>query len=143
MFWGNHLNLLSISSTCISSVPLTLKGSQCKLIQETVMNTLIGDPPTYVASFGNSDVNSVGDWVKILNTRPVNEVGCHYECPNCQQLYFSCLAFILWCFFVLQAVQGEGECQNMRLGLHIEILFAYFGFLAKPQPKVRAFQFTV
>lgn len=58
----------------ISSVPLTLKGSQCKLIQETVLNTLLGDPPTYVASFGNSDVNSVGDWVKILNTRPVNEV---------------------------------------------------------------------
>ena len=24
----------------------------------------------------------------------------------------------------------------MRLGLHIEILFAHFGFLAKPQPRV-------
>ena len=58
----------------ISSVPLTLKGSECKLIQERALNTLLGDPPTYVASFGNSDVNSVGDWVKILNTRPVNEV---------------------------------------------------------------------
>ena len=57
----------------ISSLPLTLKGSQCKLIQET----LIGDPPTYVASFGNSDVNSVGHWVKILNTRPANDVKRH------------------------------------------------------------------
>ncbi|KAJ7370570.1 Tectonic-1 [Desmophyllum pertusum] len=92
---------------CTISVPLTLKGSQCKLIQETVLNTLLGDPPSYVASFGNSDVNSVGDWVKILNTRPVNEAG-----------------------------QGEGECRNMRLGLHIEILFANFGFLAKPQPRI-------
>ena len=33
-----------------------------------------GDLPTYVASFGNSDVNSVGDWVKILNSKPANEV---------------------------------------------------------------------
>lgn len=56
---------------------------------------------------------------------------------------FSCLGLISWCFFILQAVQGEGECQNMRLGLHIEILFANFGFLAKPQPRVRSFQFTV
>jgi len=72
-----------------------------------VLNALIGDPPTHVASFGNSDVNSVGDWVRILNTRPVNE-----------------------------PVQGEGECQNMILGLHIEILFANFGFLAKPQPRI-------
>jgi len=74
----NSRQTLLISFVClrrfISSVPLTLKGSQCRLIQETVLNTLIGDPPTYVASFGNSDVNSVGDWVKILNTRPVNEV---------------------------------------------------------------------
>ena len=58
----------------ICSVPLTLTGSQCKLIQDTVLNALIGDPPTHVASFGNSDVNSVGDWVRILNTRPVSEV---------------------------------------------------------------------
>ena len=68
------LNTFVYLRRCISSVPLTLKGSQCKLIQETVLNTLIGDPPTYVASFGNSDVNSVGDWLMILNTRPVNEV---------------------------------------------------------------------
>ena len=64
------------------SVPLALKGSQCKLIQDTVFDTLLGDQPTYVASFGNSDVNSVGDWVKILNTRPANEVKLIVTC-NC------------------------------------------------------------
>lgn len=60
--------------TCfISSIP---QGSQlqCKLLQETVYNTLLRDQPTYVASFGNSDVNIVGDWVKILNTKPSDEV---------------------------------------------------------------------
>ncbi|PFX24477.1 Tectonic-3 [Stylophora pistillata] len=80
---------------------------QCKLLQETAYNTLLGDQPTHVASFGNSDVNSVGDWVEILNTRPSDE-----------------------------PVQGDSECRNMRLGLHIEVLFANFGFLAKPQPRV-------
>lgn len=64
--------LLSVCFIC--SVPLALKGSQCKLIQDTVLNTLLGDQPDYVASFGNSDVNSVGDWVKIINNRPANEV---------------------------------------------------------------------
>lgn len=60
--------------TCFtSSIP---QGSQlqCKLLQETVYHTLLRDQPTYVASFGNSDVNSVGDWVKILNTKPSDEV---------------------------------------------------------------------
>ncbi|KAM7426036.1 Tectonic-1 [Porites harrisoni] len=66
-----------------------------------------GDLPTYVASFGNSDVNSVGDWVKILNSKPANE-----------------------------AEEGNGGCRNMILGLHIEVLFANFGFLANPQPKI-------
>lgn len=92
---------------CTISVPLDLRGSQCKLIQDTALNALLGDQPTYVASFGNSDVNSVGDWVKVLNTRPANEAG-----------------------------QGDAQCRNMRLGLHIEVLFANFGFLAKPQPKI-------
>ncbi|XP_068725456.1 tectonic-3-like [Montipora capricornis] len=92
---------------CTISLPLDLRVSQCQLIQEVAFNTILGDQPTYVASFGNSDVNSVGDWVKILNSRPANE-----------------------------AVQGKRQCRNMRLGLHIEVLFAYFGFLAKPQPRI-------
>ena len=57
------------------SIPQTVTALQCQLIQETVLNTLLGDQPDYVASFGNSDVNRVGDWVKILNTKPANEVG--------------------------------------------------------------------
>ena len=58
----------------IRSLPLNLRESQCKELQKTAFNSLLGDQPTHVASFGNSDVNSVGDWVKILNTEPANEV---------------------------------------------------------------------
>ena len=61
-------------SSFLSSFPQTLDGSQCKKLQEIVLNIMSGDLPTYVASFGNSDVNSVGDWVKILNSKPANEV---------------------------------------------------------------------
>ena len=53
---------------------MKLEGSACKLIQDTALNSLLADPPTYVATFGNSDVNNVDDWVRILNSRPNNEV---------------------------------------------------------------------
>lgn len=90
------------------TISVALKESKCTLIQERVLNTLLGDPPTHVASFGNSAVNNVGDWVKILNVeKPANE-----------------------------AREVDGECRNMILGLHIEVLFANFGFLANPQPRI-------
>lgn len=92
---------------CTISLQLNLRESQCRELQKTVFNTLLGDQPTHVASFGNSDVNNVGDWVKILNIEPGNE-----------------------------ARQINGQCQDMRLGLHIEVLFANFGFLANPQPRI-------
>ncbi|CAH3171293.1 unnamed protein product [Porites lobata] len=98
---------VDIRTGCSISFPQTLDGSQCKKLQEIVLNIMSGDLPTYVASFGNSDVNSVGDWVKILNSKPANE-----------------------------AEEGNGGCRNMILGLHIEVLFANFGFLANPQPKI-------
>ena len=76
---GPYCNFVWVFSvyTCssfLSSFPQTLDGSQCKKLQEIVLNIMSGDLPTYVASFGNSDVNSVGDWVKILNSKPGNEV---------------------------------------------------------------------
>lgn len=76
---GPYCNFVWVFSvyTCssfLSSFPQTLDGSQCKKLQEIVLNIMSGDLPTYVASFGNSDVNSVGDWVKILNSKPANEV---------------------------------------------------------------------
>ena len=76
---GPYCNFVWVFSvyTCssfLSSFPQTLDGSQCKKLQEIVLNIMSGDLPTYVASFGNSDVNSVGDWVKILNSKPENEV---------------------------------------------------------------------
>ena len=66
--------LLSVHE-CFFLSSVALKESKCTLIQERLLNTLLGDPPTYVASFGNSAVNNVGDWVKILNVeKPANEV---------------------------------------------------------------------
>lgn len=100
---------------------------------------MLGDQPTRVASFGNSDVNSVGDWVEILNTRPSDEV----EWTTLFTVTGVVVIDSVWddlfplLTFHLQPVQGDSECRNMRLGLHIEVLFANFGFLAKPQPRVR------
>lgn len=78
-------------SSFLSSFPQTLDGSQCKKLQEIVLNIMSGDLPTYVASFGNSDVNSVGDWVKILNSKPANEVNkCRVFDADC------CLLLSRW-----------------------------------------------
>ena len=39
----------------------------CGLINQAAWNALIGpNPPEYVATFGNSDVEVTGDWVPIL-----------------------------------------------------------------------------
>ena len=65
----------------ICSLQLNLRESQCKELQKTAFNTLLGDQPTHVASFGNSDVNSVGEWVKILNIEPENEVAFDANTP--------------------------------------------------------------
>ncbi len=42
--------------------------SICQLIYDVAYNALVGsNPPTYVATFGNTPVEQVGDWVKILD----------------------------------------------------------------------------
>lgn len=81
---------LHICSSFLSSFPQTLYGSQCKLLQEIVLNIMSRDLPTHVSSFGNSDVNSVGDWVKILNSKPANEV-------------IKCRVFDAECYFLLSS----------------------------------------
>ncbi len=43
--------------------------SVCGLIQDTALEALRGpNAPTRVATFGNSSVEIVGDWVEILET---------------------------------------------------------------------------
>ncbi|XP_046859607.1 tectonic-1-like [Xenia sp. Carnegie-2017] len=87
--------------------------SNCSLLQDLVYSALLGTSlPEYVASFGNSDVQNVADWVKIIHDRPSNK-----------------------------PVGSGGVCSNMILGLHIEILFANVGYLAKPQAKILGTRF--
>ena len=39
----------------------------CAFIQDVVLGALRGiDPPTHVATFGDSKVSFVGDWVEII-----------------------------------------------------------------------------
>ncbi|XP_032237913.2 tectonic-1 [Nematostella vectensis] len=92
---------------CTISVTLSTSSAACQIIQDTALSALLGSVPTHVAMFGNSDVNKVGDWVKILNTKPS-------QTPD----------------------GGGGTCRNMITSVHIEVIYANFGFLANPQAKV-------
>ncbi|XP_028399905.1 tectonic-3-like [Dendronephthya gigantea] len=88
------------------------QSSDCSYLQDIVYQALLGiNPPDYVATFGNSDVKIVADWVKIIN-KPTNS-------PS----------------------GGDGVCSGMVLGMHIEILFANVGYLANPQAKIVGVRF--
>ena len=69
-----------------------MNSPSCGLIQETAFNALLGDEPTHVAMFGNSDVNKVDDWVKIINNKPSNEVGGlqHHLCEPTVKVVYPC-----------------------------------------------------
>ncbi|KAK3746639.1 hypothetical protein QZH41_012846 [Actinostola sp. cb2023] len=98
---------MGIRTGCTIRLSLSTSSSSCQVLQDTALNVLLAGVPTHVATFGNSDVNKPSDWVKILNNRPTQTVG-----------------------------GGNGACTNMIMGLHIEVLYSNFGFLANPQPKV-------
>lgn len=44
-------------------------------------------------------------------------------------------------FLYRQVDGGNGVCSNMVMGLKIEVLYANFGFLANPQPRVMTLLF--
>ena len=53
----------------------------CNLIQQEVLNALEGaDLPTYMATFGNSAVTNIGDWVaiQVINPLPAPAVSISY-----------------------------------------------------------------
>ncbi|PIK39862.1 tectonic-like protein, partial [Apostichopus japonicus] len=82
----------------------------CELIQEQILNALKGSLPDayYVAMFGDSSVDVVGDWVPILQ----ENTGGVPSSPS------------------------KGTCSNMVTGLHIEVIYANVGSLQNPQPKI-------
>ncbi|CAB3995405.1 Hypothetical predicted protein, partial [Paramuricea clavata] len=84
------------------------QSSDCSLLQHIVFDALFGTSrPDYVASFGNSDVHNVADWVEIINDKPTVNPGR----------------------------AGRG-CSSRVLGMHIQILFANVGYFANPQSKI-------
>lgn len=80
----------------------------CKQLQNQTTNILLGNSVyTHVASFGNTSVTDVGDWVPILgvNRRP--------ELLPFEQRYCS-----------------------LALGLQIQVIFAQVGSISNPQSKI-------
>ncbi|XP_033638805.1 tectonic-1-like [Asterias rubens] len=95
-------------SGCMIRVTYSDTADSCSVIQSAALNALNGVMREYVATFGNSDVENVGDWVPII---------------------------------VEDIVGGpsstiEGTCNNMVMGVHIEVIYANVGSLANPQPKI-------
>ncbi|XP_035681133.1 tectonic-3-like [Branchiostoma floridae] len=102
-------------SGCLLTVFFTNITDVCTLLQSTANDALLGtNPPTHVAMFGNSQLDTVGDWVEILR---VNE-------PVAQTTGFR-----------------TTTCRNVVLGMHIEVLYANIGALSNPQPKILAVRF--
>ncbi|XP_074659992.1 tectonic-1-like [Tubulanus polymorphus] len=105
---------VNIRSGCLFELSLANITNVCKVLQTSVSNALLGDAPTYVATFGNSLVENVGDWVPIIKD----------NLPSGASVSLS------------------GGCYNLVLGLHIEIIYANVGALGNPQPKILGVKYT-
>ncbi|WAR01952.1 TECT3-like protein [Mya arenaria] len=91
----------------------TVTDAQCQFIQNTIVQTLEGvnarENNRFVATFGNTVDTSVGDWVRVIVS---NRPG-----PT-------------------DAAAVLGEKCRLRMGLHIQILYANVGALALPQRRI-------
>lgn len=63
-----------LHSFVIFRLSLSTSSSSCQELQDTALNVLLAGVPSHVATFGNSDVNKPGDWVKIINNKPTQTV---------------------------------------------------------------------
>ncbi|XP_072015474.1 tectonic-3-like [Amphiura filiformis] len=97
-----------VRSGCTIRVSYENVSNICEFIQASALNALTGQMPEYVAMFGNSAVEVVGDWVPII----VDDL------------------------LGLPSSPSSGTCINMVMALHIEVLYANVGSLANPQAKV-------
>ncbi|XP_052215238.1 tectonic-3-like isoform X2 [Dreissena polymorpha] len=99
---------------CFIRLNLTSINQQiCQNIQELIVQTLEGvnarGPNRYVATFGNTNTNKTGDWVRIIESnRPA---------PT-------------------EANGVDGTSCRLKMGLHIQVLYANVGALALPQRKI-------
>jgi len=92
---------------CFMSVKPVMTLSECELMQDTIYNTLLQQLPTHVAMFGNSEVTNIEDWAPIIDNRPTTK-----------------------------PTVSSGYCQNMILGVTLEILHAKAGYLGNAQNKI-------
>ncbi|XP_077978295.1 tectonic-1-like [Glandiceps talaboti] len=109
---------LDIRTGCTIQLYYGNMSDLCEMIQEGINNTLLGPyPPTHIGMFGNTDPQTFGDWVPILQSNV--QAGTPLVSTTCN-------------------IQGGdvGICRNMVMGVHLEILYANTGSLANPQPKI-------
>ncbi|XP_013398178.1 tectonic-1 [Lingula anatina] len=96
---------------CLIRATLTNVSSQCSVIQELAKIALLGNlnSSSYVATFGNSQPEYTGDWIPILGLDNIQSAA---------------------------SGGGDGICNDIRLGMHLEIVYINVGALANPQPKI-------
>ncbi|ELT91904.1 hypothetical protein CAPTEDRAFT_228697 [Capitella teleta] len=102
---------VGMRSGCFVSFSFNNMTELCNLTQWAAWEALRGpNPSTYIASFGNSDVEKVGDWVPILGAS---------DQPQ-------------------RVIPGSdpGTCLNVLTGLNIQIVYANVGAIDNPQPKI-------
>ncbi|XP_065072219.1 tectonic-3-like [Rhopilema esculentum] len=102
---------INIRTGCFISIKRVMTNQECSLLQSNIYNSLLGSFPTHVAMYGNSAVTNTADWVPIINSQPQTP-------PS----------------------SVNGECTNMILGVHFEILHGSTGYLGNPQSRVIGFR---
>ncbi|XP_022109472.1 tectonic-1-like [Acanthaster planci] len=93
---------------CMISVTFSDTADKCGVIQAVALSALKGVTRGYVATFGNSDVENVGDWIPVLDVQPTGS----------------------------PSSSVEGTCNNMVMALHIEVIYGNVGSLVNPQAKI-------
>jgi tectonic-1/3 len=98
---------IGMRSSCYISLSYNNMSSVCNNVQQIVYNALRGTS-NRIATFGNVSTEVVGDWIEILN----------YD------------------DFRPAVPAGPGQCQNMLVGLDLEIVYANVGARNSPQPRI-------
>ncbi|ESO97470.1 hypothetical protein LOTGIDRAFT_231625 [Lottia gigantea] len=124
---SNRLSVVfgeDVRSGCFLQISLAGVADHCQFLQERIVQAVEGELAPifaagqyenvnrYVATFGNSDINKVGDWVPIqVQGRPIPAAAVGLRC-------------------------------SLSLGMNIQILYAKVGSLGNPQSKILGVAFV-
>ena len=106
-------------------------SKDCEEIKDKILHLLLGSPThkginevenLRVASFGNSDPNKPGDWIKVQITRPPRD---HIK-DNVNSTTSGSS----------ESQNPPGTCKDVVKSLHIEVAYAFIGSTANPQAKI-------